>query len=80
MRTRVTARRRPAVPPGDQRLSHGITSEFIVEAAKKFPPTSLGGHPDEARNPTAGRIIPDKTARASQKTVIGLLRNCHLTT
>jgi hypothetical protein len=57
-----------------------VTSELKVEFAAKFSRTSPISNAEEVSKSAGGFILIGKPARASQKIVIGLLRNWHLTT
>jgi hypothetical protein len=80
MRTRVAAPGDLAMPRVAKTLRHAVTSEIAVGPDIKFGIASRSRQRLEMRRPTVGRILGDETARASQKTVIALLRNRHLTT
>jgi len=45
-----------------------------------FARVSLISYPNRALNSMAGLALSYETARSSQKSVMRLLRNCHLTT
>jgi hypothetical protein len=57
-----------------------VTSELDHDPQPTFALAFLIRHPKWVHEAICGPMLLDETARSSQKSVIGLLRNWHLTT
>jgi hypothetical protein len=80
MRTTVAAPGHPTMPLIFEKPQRAVTSEIDHGHQQLFPFALLIGHPKWVHDAMCGPMILDETGRSSQKSVIGLLRNWHLTT